>query len=124
MSRELFLDQDEIVAHEIKNLFSREQRDSKSPDLTLVLETGGRERCRPNETEEAPKILGGGGGNFVWRQVSHSRERARYFGHVGWLVAFAAVRLRRKIRSIRLNQDLFERQFFRNVAKVLCFRIG
>jgi hypothetical protein len=39
LSPELFLDQDEIVADEIKNLFSREQRDSKSPDLTLVFET-------------------------------------------------------------------------------------
>jgi hypothetical protein len=31
LSRELFFDQDEIVANEIKNLFSREQRDSVSP---------------------------------------------------------------------------------------------
>jgi hypothetical protein len=38
LPRELFFDQDEIVANEIKNLFSREQRDGKSPDLTLVFE--------------------------------------------------------------------------------------
>jgi hypothetical protein len=31
LPRELFLDQDEIVADEIKNLFSREQRDGLSP---------------------------------------------------------------------------------------------
>jgi hypothetical protein len=31
LSRELFLDQDEIVADEIKNLFSCEQRDGLSP---------------------------------------------------------------------------------------------
>jgi hypothetical protein len=53
---ELFLDQNEVVADEIKNLFSREQRDGKSPNLTLVFETWGRESCRPSETEEAPKI--------------------------------------------------------------------
>ena len=124
MSRELFLDQNEVVADEIKNLFSREQRDGKSPDLTLVLETWGRESCRPSKTEEAPKIIGCGGGNFVWRQVSHTRERARYFGNVGRLVALAAPGLRRKVRSVRLNQNFLEGQFFRNVAKVLRFRIG
>src|SRR6266850_2396975 len=124
LPRELFLDQNEVVADEIKNLFSREQRDGKSPDLTLVPETWGRESCRPSKTEEAPKILGGGGGNFGWRQVSHSRERARYFGNVGGLVALAAPGLRRKVRSVRLNQNLLEGQFFRNVAKVLSFWIG
>jgi hypothetical protein len=31
LPREFFLDQNEIVANEIKNLFSREQRDSVSP---------------------------------------------------------------------------------------------
>jgi len=39
LPREFFLDKDEVVADEIKNLFSREQRDGKSPDLTLVFET-------------------------------------------------------------------------------------
>jgi len=39
LPRELFLDQDEVVADEIKNLFSREQRDSKPPNLILALET-------------------------------------------------------------------------------------
>src|SRR6202171_5181444 len=86
LSRELFLDQNEVVADEIKNLFSREQRDGKSPDLTVVLETWGRESCRPIKTEEAPKIIGGGGG----------------------IVALAAPGLRRKVRSVRLNQNLLE----------------
>jgi hypothetical protein len=31
LPRELFLDEDEVVADEIKNLFSREQRDGLSP---------------------------------------------------------------------------------------------
>jgi hypothetical protein len=31
LPRELFFDQDEIVADEIKNLFCREQRDGLSP---------------------------------------------------------------------------------------------
>jgi len=56
---ELFFDREEVVADEIKNLFSRKQRDGKSPDLTLVLETWGRESCRPGKAEEAPEILGG-----------------------------------------------------------------
>src|SRR5713226_1446639 len=124
LPRKLFLDQDEIVADKIKNFLCREQRDGKSPVLTLVYETCGRESCRPSKTEEAPEILGGGGGNFVWRQVSHTRKRARYFRNVGGLVALAAPGLRRKIWSVRLNQNLLERQFFRNVAKVLRFRIG
>src|SRR5260370_42384383 len=107
-----------------KNLFSREQRDGKTPDLNLVFETWGRESCRPGKAEEAPKILGGGGSNFVRRQVSHTRERARYFGNVGRLVALAAPRLRRKVRRVRLNQNVLQWQCFRNVAKVLRFRIG
>ena len=32
LTREFFLDQDEVVADEIKNLLCREQRDGKSPD--------------------------------------------------------------------------------------------
>jgi len=31
LPRELFLDQNQVVADEIKNLFSREQRDGVSP---------------------------------------------------------------------------------------------
>ena len=124
MSCELFLDEDEIVADEIKNLFSRQQRDGKSPDLTSVFETWGRKSRRPSKAEEAPKILRGGSRNFVRRQVSHTRERARYFGNVGRLVALAAPALRRKIRRVRLNQDALERQFLCDVAKVLSFRIG
>src|SRR5467141_4482496 len=98
LPRELFLDQNEVVADKIKNLFSRKQRDGKSPDLTLVLETWGRESCRPGKAEEAPKILRGGGGNFVRRQVSHTRKRARHFRNVGRLIALAAPGLWRKIR--------------------------
>jgi hypothetical protein len=124
LARELFFNQKEVVTDKIKNLFSRKQRDGKSPELTLVPETWGRESCRPGKTKEAPEILGGGGGNFVWRQVSHTRKRARYFGNVGWLVALAAVRLRREVRSVRLNQNVLERQSFRYVAKILRFRIG
>jgi len=76
-----------------QNLFSRKQRDGKSPDLTLVPETWGRESCRPGKTKEAAKILGSGGCNFARRQVSHTREHARYFRNIGRLVALAAVRL-------------------------------
>src|SRR5258708_33017983 len=32
--------------------------------------------------------------------------------------------LRRKVRSVRLNQNLLQRQFLRNVANALRFRIG
>jgi len=124
LARKFFLNQEEVVADQIKNLFSRKQRDGKSPDLTLIPETWGRESCRPGKTKEAPEILGGGGGNFVRRQVSHIRKRARYFGNVGGLVALAAVLLRREVRRVRLNQNVFEWQSLRNVAKVLRFRIG
>src|SRR6266481_9318502 len=124
LPREFFFNQQKVVADEIKNLFSREQRDGKSPELTLVPETWGRESCRPGKTKEAPKILGGGGGNFVRRQVSHTRERTRHFRNVGGLVALAAVLLRGEVRRVRLNQNVLKRQSLRNVAKVLRFRIG
>src|SRR5258706_814505 len=124
LARKFFLNQEEVVADQIKNLFSRKQRDGKSPDLTLIPETWGRESCRPGKTKEAPEILGGGGGNFVRRQVSHIRKRARYFGNVGGLVALAAVLLRREVRRVRLNQNVFELQSLRHVAQVLRFRIG
>src|SRR5437899_8657774 len=103
LPRKLFFNQEEVVANEIKNLFSREERDGKSPDLTLVFETWGRESCRPGKAEEAPEILRRGGGNFVRRQVSHTRKRARYFRNVRRLVALAAPRLRRKVRRVRFN---------------------
>jgi len=124
LPRKLFFDQEEVVADEIKNLFSRKQSDGKSPDLIPVFETWGRESCRPGKAEEAPKILRGGGGNFVRRQVSHTRKRARHFRNVGRLIALAAPGLWRKIRRVRLNQNFVERQCFRNVAKILRFRIG
>src|SRR5207245_4713005 len=92
--------------------------------LTFVFETWGRESCRPGKTEEAPKILGSGGGNFVRRQVTHTRKGARHFRNVGRLVTLAAPGLRCKVRSVRFNQDLLEWQSFCNVAKVLRFRIG
>src|SRR5205807_9982409 len=124
LPRKLFFDQEEVVANEIKNLFSREQRDGKSPNLAFVFKTWGRQSCRPGKAEEAPKILRSGGGNFVRRQVSHTRKRARYFRNVGRLVALAAPGLRRKVRRVCFNQNLLERQSFRNVAKVLRFRIS
>lgn len=39
LPRELFLDQNEIVADQIKNLFDRQQRDGVSPKLFIGLET-------------------------------------------------------------------------------------
>jgi len=39
LPRELFLDQNEIVADQIKNLFDRQQRDGISPKLFIGLET-------------------------------------------------------------------------------------
>ncbi len=79
---------------------------------------------RLGEPEESPEIPCCGCGDFVWRQVSHTRERARYFRNVGRLVALAAVRLRREVRRIRFNQNVFQWQSFRNVANVLRFRIS
>lgn len=39
LPREFFLDQNEIVADQIKNLFDRQQRDGVSPKLFIGLET-------------------------------------------------------------------------------------
>jgi len=39
LSREFFLDQREIFADQIKNLFDRQQRDGVSPKLFICLET-------------------------------------------------------------------------------------
>jgi len=39
LPREFFLDQREIVADQIKNLFDRQQRDGVSPKLFICLET-------------------------------------------------------------------------------------
>jgi hypothetical protein len=39
LPREFFLDQNEIVADQIKNLFDRQQRDGISPKLFIGLET-------------------------------------------------------------------------------------
>jgi len=39
LPREFFLDQCEIVADQIKNLFDRQQRDGVSPKLFICLET-------------------------------------------------------------------------------------
>src|SRR5439155_20101163 len=41
LARQFLFDQQEVVADQIKNLFSREQGDGESPELTLVFETCG-----------------------------------------------------------------------------------
>src|SRR5580693_2682076 len=42
LPREFLLDQHEVVADQIKNLFDRQQGDCASPELTLFIETRGR----------------------------------------------------------------------------------
>src|SRR5260370_14870666 len=74
LSREFFFNQQKVVADEIKNLFSPSQRDGKSPELTLVPDTSGRDISRPVKTQEAPKLLAGGGGHFRRRHGSHISE--------------------------------------------------
>src|SRR6202051_267149 len=73
--------------------------------------------------EKTPKICCRGGGEFFRRQVSHIRERARYFRDIGRLVAFAAVELRREERRVGFNQDAVKGNFFCHVADVLGLRI-
>src|SRR5882762_1201455 len=105
LPREFFLDQREIVADKIKNLFDRQQGDGMSPKLFISLEAWRREARWLGKTKKAPKILCRGRGELFWGQVSHSRKRARHFRHVGGLVALAAIRLRREVRSVRLDQN-------------------
>src|SRR5467141_3303680 len=97
---------------------------ARLPKLILLSKTGGREARRLGESKEAPKIPCCGRGDFFWRTVSHSRKCTRYFRNVGRLIALAAPRLRREVWRVRLNQNVLERQFFRNVANVLCLRIS
>ena len=74
--------------------------------------------------EETPKICCRGGGEFFRRQVSHIRERARYFRDIGGLIAFAAVGLRSEEGRVGFDQDAVERNFFGDVADVLGLRIS
>src|ERR1700693_5964048 len=78
----------------------------------------------PLPTKKTPKIRSRCGGKFVRRQVSHTRERTRYFRHVGGLITLAAKALWCQERSVRLNQNVRQRQSLRNVAQMLRFRIG
>ncbi len=72
--------------------------------------------------KESPKIRRCGGGDFFRRQVSHTRERTRYFRNVGGLVAFAAVGLRSKKGRIGFDQDAVEGKVAGDVADIL--RLG
>ena len=78
----------------------------------------------PGKSEQPPKILRRRSGDFVSRQVSHTRYCTRYFRNIGGLVALAAIRLRRQVRRVRFDQNFLQRQSFRNIAKILRFRIS
>jgi len=74
--------------------------------------------------EETPKICCRGGGDFFRRQVSHIRERARYFRDIGGLIAFAAVGLRSEEGRISFDQYAVQRNFFCGVTDMLGLRIS
>src|ERR1700737_1343152 len=74
--------------------------------------------------EETPKICCRGGGDFFRRQVSHIRERARYFRDIGGLIAFAAVGLRSEEGRISFDQYAVQRNFFWCVTDMVGLRIS
>jgi hypothetical protein len=75
LAGEFLFDENEVVANEIKNLLSREQRDGLPPGLkkqmqncdAVLLRLRGRRQRRPGKTKEAAEIRGGGGGHFFRR---------------------------------------------------------
>jgi hypothetical protein len=66
LARQLFLDENEIVADEIENLFGRQQSDGVSPKLVFFPVSQSREARRLRETEKASEIPCCGRGNFFW----------------------------------------------------------
>ena len=124
LPRKFLFDKNQVFPDQIKNLFGRQQSDGMSPKSVLFFKTRSSEARRLGETKETPEVPCCGRGNFFWRTVSHTRKRARYLCNVSGLISFAAARLWRQVRRIRLNQNLFQRQNLRNVANVLGFRIG
>src|SRR6266851_2473824 len=64
LARELFFDQKEVVADQIKNLFRGQKSDGLSPKLILYAKTGGRKARWLRELKEAPKIPCCGRGGF------------------------------------------------------------
>jgi hypothetical protein len=109
LTGKLVFHESEVVADEIENLFDREQCDGFPPGLFLCSRFSGRGPLGPRKTEKTPEILGSRGGNFVSRQVSHTRKHARYFRNVGGLIALAAAGLRRQVRRVRFYQYFFKR---------------
>src|SRR5882757_9632820 len=89
-----------------------------------VILLGLRERghMRPGKTEEAPKVLGSPCSRFFRAQVSHIAQHLCYFRHVGRFISLAAIRHRRQVRSVRFDQNVLQRQSFRNVAQILRLR--
>ena len=115
-----FFDEDEIVADQIEDLLSRQQRDGVPS--WHGSNPCGRRSWRPGEMKETPKICGCGCGDFFRRQVSHTSKRTRYFRNVGGLVAFAAIGLRSQKRRVRFDQDAIEWNVARDIANIL--RLG
>src|SRR5260370_2946161 len=78
LARELFLNQEEVVADQVKNLFRRQKSDGLSPKLILFPKTGGRNACRLSEPQEAPKIPCCSSVTFSRRHSSHTPTPPRH----------------------------------------------
>ena len=79
---------------------------------------------RSRQPKKAPKIVGGGCGEFDRRQVSHRSEGFRYCGDMGGLVSLAAQRLRSKVGRIGFRQQAGQGQLTGYVAQILSFGVG
>src|ERR1700704_7043882 len=83
--------------------------------IAVASRCSGRRLWRPDKMEETPKICSRGGGEFFRRQVSHIRERPRYFRDIGGLISFAAVRLRSEGGGGGFDQHAVKRGVFGDV---------
>src|SRR6185437_3951799 len=82
-------------------------------------------RCRGQfQPEKTVEIGRSDARNLVAAQVSHIRQRFRYLGDEGGLVALAAAPLRRQERRIGFRKNAVERQLAAPLEQGLHLRVG